>query len=134
MRYFAIPLLFIIFMSAATCQLYHPSWMTESQAIAALICYFKLQQPTCITNTCEKAYYTYQQCTQCESNIDTQSNYITCAKSCGTTFANDPTASSDSTVNTFLTGVNACYDSININGSTILVLSAFFIATFALLF
>ncbi|KAL4467821.1 hypothetical protein ABPG74_013156 [Tetrahymena malaccensis] len=131
MRYFAIPLLIIIAMSAVTCQISYPSWMSQSQAATYISCMLNLKAPTCSTTTCLGAYNTYQTCIQCPNNKDTASHYNTCAKGCGTTFTGDASAQSDSTVTTYVNGVNACTAALN---GTILALSAFFIATFALLF
>ncbi|KAL4502208.1 hypothetical protein ABPG72_000443 [Tetrahymena utriculariae] len=131
MRSFALPLLVIIALSAVNCQISYPSWMSQSQVGTYLACMTKLTQPSCSTTTCSTAYKTYGTCIQCPSNKDTASNYINCAKTCGTTFTSDATAKSDSTVTTYVDGVNSCNAALN---GTILALSAFFIATFALLF
>ncbi|EAR86785.2 transmembrane protein, putative (macronuclear) [Tetrahymena thermophila SB210] len=130
-------LLAIIVLNAVQC-VETPSWISQSDLQTTLACVSALKIPDCIATTCTDAAVAYSTCIFCSSNIDSFNSYLSCTKACATTYINDPTTKDDITVGIYANGYTSCIQAINpintINGSSILVLSAFLLAVLALLF
>ncbi|KAL4502209.1 hypothetical protein ABPG72_000444 [Tetrahymena utriculariae] len=107
------------------------SWISQQAAQAFVTCTTALKTPTCANTSCKDADTTYASCIICPNKTSNYSDYLSCVKGCATTFTSDPSATSDSTVATYANGYTSCVQALN---GSLLALSAFFLALFALLF
>ncbi|EAR99698.1 transmembrane protein, putative (macronuclear) [Tetrahymena thermophila SB210] len=110
-----------------------PSWATAQQAQNYMNCSQKLMSPTCASGqspTCTQAISTYVSCITCSSNNSSYSAFKSCVQKCGSDFTSDPTAQNDSTVATFVNGMNQCVAAAY---STLFALSTILLLMFTLI-
>ncbi|EAR86812.1 transmembrane protein, putative (macronuclear) [Tetrahymena thermophila SB210] len=125
----AFALFAIIALTVVHCD--SPSWASQSAAQTFATCITALKTPSCALTTCTNALSTYTTCIGCSGNNGSYSAYLTCVKGCATTFNADSTTTSDTTAAAYVNGYTTCVQGLN---GSLLALSAFFLAAFALLF
>ncbi|KAL4441375.1 hypothetical protein ABPG74_013670 [Tetrahymena malaccensis] len=108
----------------------NPSWVNTDAVQQYGTCTFNLATPMCAQGACNTAYNNFKTCTLCPQNSSSYSVLQACIQACGTTYNNDPTASGDATVTAFTSGWSNCAKVLN---GSILILSSFFLAAFAIL-
>ncbi|KAL4467738.1 hypothetical protein ABPG74_013073 [Tetrahymena malaccensis] len=127
-----LALLTIIALNTVNC-IDLPSWATQEQNEKFKTCMDGQYIPECQTNTCADQYAEFNDCVKCENKLDSLDNLQNCIKDCGKDFTDNTADLNDPVVSKLVNKYNSCISEIK-NHQSLLALSAFFLAAFALLF